>query len=128
MEALMSEKYDVIIGTDSPLLSRENIRTAFQDLEENACVIGPSRDGGYYLLGLDRPCGELFENIEWSTDQVLKTTLRHAQRLGLDCQTLAESFDIDTLDDALYFKGKVRDLPEEEQCVFKALTSLISKE
>jgi rSAM/selenodomain-associated transferase 1 len=59
-------------------------------------VLGPTDDGGYYLVGLRSPCPALFENIPWSTSTVLARTLERAQRLGLRVACLPAWFDIDT--------------------------------
>jgi len=68
-------KQVVIVGCDSPSNHWKNICKSFQWLETSDCVIGPARDGGYYLIGLTRPMPELFENIEWGTERVLEQTL-----------------------------------------------------
>src|SRR5690606_21561086 len=55
----------VIIGTDCPELTPGLLRKALQALEAKDLVIGPANDGGYYLLGMNRPHPKLFENIPW---------------------------------------------------------------
>ena len=91
----------VIVGTDIPLLSREVILTAFEELENRQCVIGPSLDGGYYLLGLSHFDGKIFQNIHWGTDKVLNQTLGIVQRLGLTYSLLEEYSDVDDIEDLL---------------------------
>ena len=85
----------VIVGSDSPGLPVDYLAQAFRFLEEAPLVIGPARDGGYYLVGLRRPCPELFESIPWSTAEVLPRTLDRAARLGLSVRLLPEYFDVD---------------------------------
>ena len=68
----------VVIGTDSPDLPVERIQHAFEKLNEADIVLGPTDDGGYYLLGLSRLLPEIFENISWGTDKVLQQTLQRA--------------------------------------------------
>lgn len=89
----------VIIGSDCPELTAHLIQKAFDELPGSDAVIGPARDGGYYLLGMKKFYCELFENIEWSTNKVLSQTLLICDRLGLSTSLLPELADIDTEDD-----------------------------
>jgi len=88
-----------IIGTDVPWVSRALVLDALRRLDQHDVVLGPSHDGGYYLLALDRPRPELFDEIAWSTPQVLPATLARAKALGLSVQLMEELTDIDTLED-----------------------------
>ncbi len=85
----------VIIGSDAPTLPAELIEKAFRELEENDLVLGPAKDGGYYLAGLNNPCRELFSGIEWSCPGVLDETLKKSQGLGMKTAVLEEWFDVD---------------------------------
>jgi rSAM/selenodomain-associated transferase 1 len=89
----------IIIGTDIPDLSREIIDNAAEMLEQNDIVIGPSKDGGYYLLGIKKNYNELFENIEWSTESVFDSTIRKAKALNLKIGRLQSLQDIDNVSD-----------------------------
>lgn len=88
-----------IIGSDVPWVTREVVLDAFRALESHALVLGPSHDGGYYLLALAQPRPEIFDGIPWSTPEVLPRTLARAQALGLSVKLLDMLADIDTLDD-----------------------------
>ena len=66
-------------------------------------VLGPSRDGGYYLMGLKAPHPELFQGITWSTGAVLADTLSRAQDLALKVHLLPAWTDIDTYADLVVF-------------------------
>jgi rSAM/selenodomain-associated transferase 1 len=88
-----------IIGTDVPWVTRELVREALLALADHEVVVGPARDGGYYLLALDRPRPSLFEGIEWSTPSVLSATAERAAVLGLRLSVLEGLPDIDTLED-----------------------------
>jgi rSAM/selenodomain-associated transferase 1 len=88
-----------IIGTDVPWVSRALVLEALRDLDQHDVVLGPSHDGGYYLLALDRPRPELFAETAWSSPQVLPGTLAKAQALGLSVRLLEQLTDIDTLED-----------------------------
>ncbi len=67
----------VIIGSDSPHVSKELIREAFEKLRGNDVVVGPAPDGGYWMIGFRRyiSAPELFKNVRWSTEQTLTDTL-----------------------------------------------------
>jgi rSAM/selenodomain-associated transferase 1 len=86
----------LLIGTDVPGLSRELLVEGFAALEDHDLVLGPARDGGYYLLGLDRPQPALFRSIAWSTSSVLATTVERAGALGLSVRLLETLGDVDT--------------------------------
>ena len=88
-----------IIGTDVPWVSRELVREALLALDDHEVVVGPARDGGYYLLALDRPRPLLFEGIPWSTPAVLCATAERVNLLGLRLSVLEPLGDIDTLED-----------------------------
>jgi hypothetical protein len=90
-----------IIGSDSPDLPPDYIRQAFGLLEgdEAEAVFGPAEDGGYYLLGLRRVPQGLFDEIAWSTPEVLRTSLERARLCGLRTALLPPWRDIDTNED-----------------------------
>ncbi len=89
----------VVIGTDSPWLNAQTVEDAFRSLRQNDVVLGPSEDGGYYLIGLSRHLPGIFENIAWSTANVYRQTLENAKRLGLFVESLAMGYDVDTIAD-----------------------------
>ena len=70
----------VVIGTDLPTVNSELLRRALKELSEYDLVVGPSVDGGYYLIGLNQPHEELFVDIPWSTDAVLSCTRDKGQK------------------------------------------------
>ena len=99
----------VVMGSDCPQLSSAIITEAFAKLAECDLVLGPARDGGYYLIGLRRSRLQLFAGIDWGTDLVLEQTLTAARRLGLDTQQLVVLDDVDRpadLDLARSFLGE----------------------
>lgn len=90
------------LGSDHPTVPVESVRAAFARVEAGAdLVLGPSRDGGYYLVALAagalRP--ELFEGIPWSTPEVLARTEGRAAALGLAVERIEEGYDVDTPED-----------------------------
>ena len=88
-----------LVGTDVPSLPLTHYRDAFAALSRHDLVLGPAIDGGYYLIGLTAPHPALFENIPWSTDQVLALTQQQAAAEGLKTALLPPWNDVDTLDD-----------------------------
>ncbi len=91
------------LGTDHPNLPAAYLRQAAVLLRSGGdrVVLGPTEDGGYYLIGLNRPHPELFEGIPWSTPEVFKITLERARRIGLEPYLLPRWFDIDRPEDLL---------------------------
>ncbi len=98
----------VIIGSDCPELDGEQIGKAFAALEEADLVLGPTPDGGYYLLGMRQFHPELFANIAWSTPEVLSQTLKAAQQKGLCACLLQPLADIDTEADWKAYQARCR--------------------
>ena len=89
----------VLIGTDVPTLPLDHFKQALTALENHDLVLGPAFDGGYYLIGLKRPIPELFADIPWSTDQVLRLTQEKASAIGLKASLIQPWRDVDTLAD-----------------------------
>ena len=88
----------VVIGSDCPQVEMEDIRTAWSALETHDLVLGPATDGGYWLIGLNRPRPELFHDMAWSGPEVLRETLRRAEQAGLRFRLLRELEDVDDLE------------------------------
>lgn len=89
----------VIVGSDLPEVSAPLLRRAFALLDAHPAVIGPARDGGYYLLGLRGMIEDIFRGIEWSTSDVLRTTLERLSAAGVQPAALEVLSDVDTVDD-----------------------------
>jgi rSAM/selenodomain-associated transferase 1 len=88
----------IIIGSDSPDIPLPYIRRAFQKLRHRDVVLGPTFDGGYWLIGLRNPQPSLFKDIPWSTSDVMAATLAQVQRAELSLSLLPMWYDVD--DDA----------------------------
>ncbi|MFQ5684410.1 MAG: TIGR04282 family arsenosugar biosynthesis glycosyltransferase [Candidatus Binatia bacterium] len=99
----MGYKEVVIAGSDSPTMPLASLDQAYHHLrgQESRVVLGPSSDGGYYLVGLTRPAEGLFRNIPWSTEEVLESTMARAKELGLKIVLLPPAFDIDVAKDLM---------------------------
>ena len=86
----------IIIGTDCPGLTSAILQEAIDAFGAHDAVIGPARDGGYYLLGLRAPFADVFSNKQWSTSSVLAETMTDLDRAGKRTYVLPELIDVDT--------------------------------
>ena len=86
----------VIIGSDCPEIVASDIQAAWTALLSHDVVLGPATDGGYWLIGLRAPKSDLFANIPWSTNDVLRETLNRCRAAGLTTRLLRELTDVDT--------------------------------
>ena len=93
----------VIVGSDCPELTPFIIEDAFDKLDTSDVVIGPSTDGGYYLLGLTKLIPPLFATKQWSTGTVLADTINDIALLRKSYSLLTELSDIDTAQDLARF-------------------------
>src|SRR5712664_1197046 len=86
-----------LINSDSPTLPGEILKTAASLLAKDGdrVVLGPSEDGGYYLIGLKHPHQELFERIAWRTETVLAHTIDRAADINLPVELLPTWYDVD---------------------------------
>jgi len=89
----------VVIGADCPGLTPALFAQAFTALATQELVLGPARDGGYYLVGLTRPRPALFAKIPWGSGEVLAETLKQAQTLNLSTHILETLADVDRPED-----------------------------
>jgi rSAM/selenodomain-associated transferase 1 len=86
-----------LIDSDSPTVPAKSFSHAVVELTKlgDRVVLGPCDDGGYYLIGLKKPHGELFERIDWSTARVLDQTRQRAREIGLEIKVLPSGYDVD---------------------------------
>jgi uncharacterized protein len=86
-----------LINSDSPTVTADVFRQATVELQgdDNRVVIGPSDDGGYYLIGMKKVDNRLFEDIDWSTERVFAQTLDRARELTLNVRLLPKLYDVD---------------------------------
>lgn len=87
----------IIIGSDMYDLSSEELALAFTELNTHDYVLGPAKDGGYYLLGMTQPNEALFQNKKWGSDTVLEATMTNLK--DQNYKLLAEKNDIDYFED-----------------------------
>ncbi len=86
----------ILIGSDIPDIDLPILQQAFDSLVSHDVVLGPSRDGGYYLIGMLRPQPNLFEDLSWGEAEVYDMTVARARENGLSVALLPELDDIDT--------------------------------
>ncbi len=98
-----------IVGSDSPSLPREYLVEAFERLKEADVVLGPSTDGGYWLIGARRPAPELFGGIEWGTPSVLTATLERLK--DARAALLPFFYDVDEAADLALLRAHLALLP-----------------
>jgi rSAM/selenodomain-associated transferase 1 len=87
----------VVLNSDSPTLPTALLVETAEVLAQpgDRAVLGPSTDGGYYLLGVKHAHRRLFDDIDWSTDRVARQTLERAREIGLDVHRLSAWYDVD---------------------------------
>ncbi len=108
-------KSAILIGSDSPSLPVVYLEQAYEWLDAVDCVIGPSADGGYYLIGLSSPQAGIFEDIQWSSAYVLEETIERINRLGLSMKLLPLWYDVDELDNLRMLRGHLQALKHSGQ-------------
>ncbi len=103
----------VIIGTDAPLLQPGHLLAAVRALARSDLCLGPSADGGYYLLACRSADPRVFEGVDWGTNRVLDTTLRLAAAAGLSYSLIETLYDVDTPDDLGRLRKDLATLADE---------------
>lgn len=98
-EELADANQAIIIGCDCYELQTEHLEKAFKELEKNDVIIGPAKDGGYYLMGMKKLHPEFFQNKEWGSSSVFKATMQDVKNLNLKVTTLPELNDVDREED-----------------------------
>jgi hypothetical protein len=102
IDEILSRDHDsaVVLNSDSPTLPTAFLVETAAALAQpgDRAVLGPSSDGGYYLLGLKRAHRRMFEDIAWSTERVAEQTLQRAHEIGLYVHTLPTWYDVDDIE------------------------------
>jgi rSAM/selenodomain-associated transferase 1 len=113
LDHLLTEALDggseraVVMDSDSPTLPAKYISQAFDELTFADVVLGPTQDGGYYLIGLKQPQPHLLRQVQMSTSHVLADTLALAGASNLAVSLLPTWYDIDTIDDLSRLGGEL---------------------
>ena len=104
----MHAEKGLLIGADIPHLNSSIIETAFSLLDSSDIVLGPTQDGGYYLIGMKSIHKELFKNISWGTKNVFETTIKICQKASLKYSLLDTLSDLDNAEDLELFPEIVK--------------------
>jgi uncharacterized protein len=89
----------VLTGTDIPDLDRKIVSQGFSGLDRSDVVIGPAKDGGYYLIGMKSAQPRIFHHISWGSGDVLHETLSRVRELNLTFSVLTQLRDLDRAED-----------------------------
>jgi len=107
----------ILIGSDIPDLPEKYINEAYILLDQNDAVIGPSNDGGYYLIGLKNNVIQnyLFTDIHWSSDKVMSETIQKLNHSGKKFSLIKSCSDIDNISDlrAYYSRNTANETESE---------------
>jgi uncharacterized protein len=93
------ESKALLVGTDCPGITLMHLEEGLMKLEQSDVVIGPAKDGGYYLIGMKAPHEDLFRYVPWGTDQVFQITEERSRQEGLEISLLEELADVDRPED-----------------------------
>ena len=89
----------ILTGSDLPMMTADHLRSGFDALEESDIAIGPTSDGGYYLIGMKKPCREVFRIEGYGGASVFENTVSAAKNAGLTVGTALSCDDVDTPED-----------------------------
>jgi len=116
----------IILGTDAPGITPELVREVLIGLDNADVVFVPAFDGGYVMAGMKGVYPEMFEGIEWSTDEVLETSVNQLENSGIQVKILDAISDIDTPDDLNEAENFLGYRPwEQEEMVIPSLVGNI---
>lgn len=104
-DVLLNHDSAVIIGSDCPELKIKHIQSAFEALNNTDVVIGPSFDGGYYLIGMKQVHEMLFSDIIWSSSTVFDISQRRLNENKISLSVLEKLHDLDHAEDLALFPG-----------------------
>ena len=110
--ALSRAERAVLIGSDSPDLPLRFMDLAFELLACHDVVLGPTTDGGYYLIGLRQRVPAIFEGVDWGTSRVWTQTVSCLDRLGIGYAQLPQWHDVDTAVDLAHLHRQLSELPD----------------
>lgn len=100
----------ITIGTDSPTLPLKTLQSAVESFLEPAAdlVLGATKDGGYYLIGLRKSIPEIFENVSWSSANVYRETIEKAKSVGIEnLIELPAWYDVDVPADLIFLRDEI---------------------
>jgi len=116
----------IAIGNDCPFLTKELILEAQAQFAQKSCVIGPTKDGGTYLLGLTQKAyqREAFIGLAWETENLLNDLAQYQEKLGLQAAVLTKLYDIDNTKD---FTTALSIIVKTNRSLFQELQKVLQK-
>ena len=117
----------VVIGADSPTLPQEFVDRAFERLRDTDAVLGPSDDGGYYLIGLSRHLPDAFKGIAWGTSAVLTQTLQRLSTASCRYALLPAWYDVDTPRDLDRLRDELANQTAPEYASLRRVVSEVTR-
>jgi rSAM/selenodomain-associated transferase 1 len=103
----------IALGADTPLLTPAHLREALAVLDSNDAVLGPSEDGGFYLLGVRHCPPGLLAEIAWSCEETCQKAVQRLQKHGMRVGWIGTLFDVDTIADLEKLRDQLEYLPSE---------------
>jgi rSAM/selenodomain-associated transferase 1 len=113
----------ILIGSDSPNLPVSFIEQAFDALKSHDAVLGPSEDGGYYLVGARNQVPPIFRGVTWSSGEVWKQSVSLFEKNNFKWHQLPHWYDIDNVDDLIRLQNEVAALTDSK---WKSLQAFLS--
>jgi len=118
----------VLLGSDSPDIPQNYVHQAFTLLEKYRLVLGPTEDGGYYLVGAQSATPPIFKNMPWSTSELWPATLQklddHGWKEGVDYAILPMWYDVDRLADLQRLRDQLLDESQQEPALAELLSQV----
>ena len=107
----------VLLGTDSPNLPLTRLQQALEALETESVVLGPTEDGGYYLVGISGSVPPIFNDIPWGTPAVWEATVGRLESRGTRYTALEPWYDVDEIDDLHRLLVDLKESRENDPCL-----------
>lgn len=117
----------VLIGSDSPTMPSERITQAFHALDRYDLVLGPSEDGGYYLVGAANATPDIFTDVAWSTGDVWSQTVERVERSGAKLKQLDSWYDVDDGNDLARLRDELSELVRADAQMWQALRTEVNE-
>lgn len=105
---MLGYERQLVLGTDSPTLPQEYLQRAVDELASHDCVLGPTWDGGFYLIGVQQPDVRIFRDVTWGSPLQLGQTFDNLTALGRTALLLPRWQDVDADDDLPFLAGQFR--------------------
>lgn len=114
----------ILVGTDVPILPIDDVRLALTDTDLWDVLLGPTYDSGYYLVAMDKPHAEVFAEVDWSTDKVLRQTRENCTRHQLKVKELPTALDVDDVGSLLHLAHILQKNPDYARSTRQVLNEL----